>query len=47
MKRRLFTLVLLVLVSLTLPLTVYADAGPKPSVQVTFSPVPNQVCYGT
>ena len=47
MKQRLFAFFLLAALFFALPLTAYADAGPKPSVRVGFSPAPQQRCYGT
>ncbi|WP_367924076.1 hypothetical protein [uncultured Ruthenibacterium sp.] len=47
MKQRLTAFFLLFAVFFALPLAVYADAGPKPSVQITFSSLPNEPCYAT
>ena len=47
-KKKALTWVLLaLLLTALLPVTAYADMGPKPSVQVTFENMDDRLCYGT
>ena len=46
-KKALIWLLLVLLLTALLPVTAYADMGPKPSVQVTFENMDDRLCYGT
>ncbi len=47
MKRKLLTVSLVFCLLLSLSVSVYADMGPKPSVRVSFSGLPEGTVYGT
>lgn len=43
----LFTVLLSILILLVIPIVAFADVGPKPSVQITFENLGDELCYGT
>lgn len=48
MKKKLFyTLLCTIIFVAALSVTAYADMGPKPSVQITFEGLSDELCYGT
>lgn len=47
MKRKLFVFFLCLMLTALIPLTAYADMGPKPSVKIQFTGAPDQIYYGT
>lgn len=46
-KRLVTALVCVMLLVALLPVTAWADGGPKPSVQITIENMDNRLCYGT
>ena len=48
MKKKAFVFLLIIIISVSVfPISVHADTGPKPSVQITFVNMGDEVCYGT
>ncbi len=47
MKRKIFALLLSIVMVIAMPFTAYADFGPKPSVQIKFTGIECESYYGT
>lgn len=48
MKKRVFTIITSLVLAMSLfQFTAYADIGPKPSVNITFENMSDEICYGT